>query len=130
MPQTGLGVALKILRERRTLSLLEFSKLSGVDRAYIHRLESGDKINPSTEMIDKILKVLKPNERDAELIKWLIDRTEVDPALIEYAVTDPTIEVDHIVAAAGIRHRGSVRPDPAKLIDRVKRLFEDDDEES
>ena len=130
MPQTGLGVALKTLRERRTLSLREFGLLSEVDHAYVHRLESGDKINPSSEMIDKLLKVLKPNERDAELIKWLVDRAEVDPALIEYVMTDPAIGMDLIEGAAGIRHRGSARPDPAKLIDRVKKLFEEDDEES
>ena len=35
MPQTGLGVALKTLRERRTLSLREIGQLSSVDHAYV-----------------------------------------------------------------------------------------------
>ena len=33
-------------------------------------------------------------------------------------------------AAAGIRHRGTARPDPQTLIARVKMLFEDDNEET
>ena len=63
MPQTGLGVALKTLRERRTLSLREIGQLSSVDHAYVHRLETGEKTNPSEDLVEKLLKVLKPGER-------------------------------------------------------------------
>jgi transcriptional regulator with XRE-family HTH domain len=65
MPQTGLGVALKTVRERRTLSLREVSQLSTVDHAYVHRLETGEKTSPSQELVGKLLKVLKPDQRDA-----------------------------------------------------------------
>lgn len=129
MPQTGLGVALKTLRERRTLSLREFSKLSEVDHAYIHRLESGEKTNPTPEMIDKLLKSLKPSEREEELIKWLADHADTDPELVEFTIANPEIEMHWFAAAAGIRHRGTTRPDPATLIARVKKLFEDDEED-
>jgi len=128
MPQTGLGVALRVLRERRTLSLRELSQLSAVDHAYVHRLETGEKTNPSQELVAKLLKVLKASERDAEIVKALVEQPEVDPALVEYVLADQSIGVQLFTAAAGVRHRGAARPDPATLIARVKRIFEDDAE--
>lgn len=129
MSQSGLGVALKALRERRTLSLRELSQLSTVDHAYVHRLESGEKTNPSDDLVEKLLKFLKPSERDAELVRWLATRSDVDPELVAFVLNDPTIGVDIVSAAAGIRHRGNARPDPATLIARTRKLFEEDDED-
>jgi transcriptional regulator with XRE-family HTH domain len=128
MPQTGLGVALKTLRERRTLSLREIGQLSSVDHAYVHRLESGEKTNPSADLIEKLLRVLKPGERDAALVIWLADHAEADPGLIEFVLQDPSIGIDIVSAAAGVRHRGNARPDPATLIARVRKAFEDEDD--
>ena len=129
MPQTGLGVALKTLRERRTLSLREVGQLSTVDHAYVHRLETGEKTNPSQDLVEKLLKVLKPGERDVALVKWLADHSEADIGLVEYVLQDPSISIDVFAAAAGVRHRGNARPEPATLIARIRRAFEDDDED-
>lgn len=126
MSQTGLGVALKTLRERRTLSLREIGQLSSVDHAYVHRLESGEKANPSSDLVEKLLKVLKPGERDAALVMWLVNHAEVDPLLVEFVMNEPSISIDIFSAAAGVRHRGTTRPDPAILIARIQRAFEDD----
>lgn len=128
MSQTGLGVALKTLRERRTLSLREIGLLSSVDHAYVHRLESGEKANPSPDLVEKLLKVLKPVERDVALVMWLVDHAEADPRLVEFVLNDPSITIDIFSAAAGVRHRGNVRPDPATLIARIQRAFEDEDD--
>jgi HTH-type transcriptional regulator, competence development regulator len=128
MAKTGLGIALRRLRERRTLTLREISQLSTVDHAYVHRLETGEKTSPSQDLIGKLLKVLKPDERDADLLKWLVDHPEADPELVEFVLADPSISVDIFAAAAGVRHRGTARPDPATLIARIKRAFEEDDE--
>ncbi|MFD1840348.1 helix-turn-helix domain-containing protein [Paracidovorax cattleyae] len=129
MSQTGLGVALKTLRERRTLSLREIGQLSSVDHAYVHRLESGEKTNPSPDLVEKLLRVLKPGERDCALLMWLVDHAEADPRLVEFVLNDPSISIDIFSAAAGVRHRGNVRPDPATLIARIRRAFEDEDED-
>ena len=126
MPQTGLGVALRKLRERRTLSLREMSQLSTVDHAYVHRLETGEKAGPSEELLARLLKVLKPAERDADIVKWLARHPETDPALVEYVLDDESIEIELFTAAAGVRHRGNARPDPATLIARIRRAFEDE----
>ena len=128
MPQTGLGFALKTLRERRTLSLRELSQLSTVDHAYVHRLETGEKTNPSQDLVAKLLKVLKASERDAEIIKALVEQPDADLALVEYVLADQSIGVQLFTAAAGVRHRGAARPDPATLIARVRRIFEEDAE--
>jgi HTH-type transcriptional regulator, competence development regulator len=128
MSQTGLGVALKTLRERRTLSLREIGQLSSVDHAYVHRLESGEKTHPSPDLVEKLLRVLKPVERDAALVVWLVDHAEADPRLVEFVLNDSSITIDIFSAAAGVRHRGNVRPDPATLIARIQRAFEDEDD--
>ncbi len=128
MPQTGLGVALRELRERRTLSLREVGQLSTVDHAYVHRLETGDKVNPTEELISKLLKVLKPSDRDAEIVRWLVGQPDADSDLVKYVLSDESVGTDVFMAAAGVRHRGAARPDPATLIARIKRAFEDDDE--
>ena len=128
MSQTGLGVALKTLRDRRTLSLREIGQLSSVDHAYVHRLESGEKTNPSPDLIEKLLKILKPSERDGALVTWLMDHADADVRLVEYVLQDPTISIEVFTTAAGVRHRGNARPDPATLIERVKRLFQEPEE--
>lgn len=129
MPQTGLGVAIKTLRERRTLSLREIAQLSSVDHAYVHRLETGEKTNPSLDLVEKLLKVLKPPERDAELVTWLVGHPDTDPNLVKFVLQDSSVSIEVFTAAAGVRHRGNARPDPATLIARIKRAFEDDDED-
>ncbi len=126
MSQTGLGVALKTLRERRTLSVREVGQLATVDHAYVHRLESGEKTNPSADMLQKLLKVLKPGERDGAIVTWLASHSDADPNLVAYVLQDPSIGIEIYSAAAGVRHRGNVRPDPATLIARIKKAFEDD----
>jgi transcriptional regulator with XRE-family HTH domain len=128
MKQTGLGVALKTLRERRTLSLREVSQLSTIDHAYVYRLETGEKTSPSQELVGKLLRVLKPSERDASMVKWLVEHPDADPELVDFVLADASITVDVFAAAAGIRHRGAARPDFATLIARVKRAFDDEDE--
>lgn len=126
MSQTGLGVALRKLREKRTLSLRETSQLTTVDHAYIHRLETGEKISPSEELIGKLLKVYKPDARDATLVKWLIAHPEANPEVISVVLDDPSIDIDIGTAAASMFHRGNVRPDPATLITRVRNAFKDE----
>ena len=126
MAQTGLGVALRKLREHRTLSLREMSQLSTVDHAYVHRLETGEKTRPSEELVGKLLKVLKPTEREASMVKWLADHPEADPELVSFVLDDESIDIELFTAAAGVRHRGNTRPDPATLIARVRRAFEDE----
>lgn len=129
MSDTGLGTALRKLRDRRTLSVREVGKLSEIDHAYIHRLESGEKTSPSKELVGKLLKVLKANERDAAIVNWLSEHPDANPDLVAFVLDDPVIDLDVFTMAAGARHRGGARPDPATLIQRVMRALETDDED-
>lgn len=126
MPQTGLGLALRTLRERRTLSLRELGVLSEIDHAYVYRLESGEKVSPSADLVTKLLRVLKADEREAVVIRWLADHADADPALVEYTLANPTVTAEVFTAAAGMRHRGTARPDPATLIARVQKAFDEE----
>ncbi|MDP2761170.1 MAG: helix-turn-helix transcriptional regulator [Sideroxyarcus sp.] len=123
---TGLGVALRKLRERRTLSLREMSQLSGVDHAYVHRLETGEKTSPSEYLVGKLFKVLKPTEREAGIVKWLVEYPETDTELVSFVLDDENVDLEIFTMAAGVRHRGNARPDPATLIARVRRALEDE----
>lgn len=130
MPQTGLGVALRTLRERSGHSLRRITELTEVDHAYVYRLETGEKTNPSLDLVQKVLSVLGTQPRENELVAWLVQHPDTDPALVQYALEDSTVDVEIFSAAAGVRHRGNARPDPETLIARVRRAFaEDDDEE-
>lgn len=126
MAQTGLGTALRRLRERRTLSLREASLLSDVDHAYVHRLETGEKTSPSEELIGKLFKVLKPTEREAGIVKWLAEHPETDTELVSFVLDDDSIDLETFTMAAGIRHRGTTRPDPATLITRIRKLLDEE----
>ena len=129
MPQTGFGVALKTLRERNGMSLREIGQRSSTDHAYIHRLETGEKTNPSNNLVAKLLAVLRPSERDAGVVYWLMDHPEADINLVDYVLQDRDVSLEVFSAAAGMKHRNTVRPAPATLISRVMRAFEDDDED-
>lgn len=129
MPELGLGTALRALRERRDLNVREVAKLADVDHAYIYRLESGEKTNPSEDMLVKLLRTLKANERDATFVRWLASHPDTDPGLVIYALDTTDVEFEIFTMAAGVRHRGHVRPDPATLIKRARMLSQEPDDE-
>ena len=91
MSETGLGTALRKLRDRRTLSVRELGKLSEVDHAYVYRLESGEKTSPSPELIGKLLKTLKTSDRDSAMVRWLVDHPDASPDLVDYVLDNPSI---------------------------------------
>lgn len=127
MPANGFGTALKELRVRRTLSQRELGLLSEVDNAYINRLETGEKDNPTAETIAKLVRALKASERDTLIFKWLAEHPTTWPDLVSYALTSPEVPYDHFVSAAGMSFRGEVRPTPESLLARVKRMYDEEE---
>jgi HTH-type transcriptional regulator, competence development regulator len=126
--QSGLGAALRKLRERRTLSIRELGRLTDIDHAYIYRLEQGEKTSPSLELIATLLSVLKANPRDSAMVKWLVEHSDTWDELVEHCLDDPSVTVEEFTMAAGVRHRGTVRPTPGVLIERVRRALGAGDE--
>ena len=128
MRQNALGFLLKRLREHRGLSLRELAQLAGVDHAYVYRLETGAKESPSEQILLKLIRVLKPKEREIQILYYLVEHTKTDVELVAYTLQDPTVTYDIFASAAGAAFRGSSRPDYPKLITRVRRILEEDDE--
>lgn len=124
MPASPFGFLLKTIRDETRLSLRELSELSGVDHTYIYRLETGDKEAPSDEITAKLLKVLKPDERRADMLRYLARYPTVDIPLVEYVARDPSFTIEMFTAAAGMNYRGTARPDPATRMARIKKIFE------
>lgn len=123
MAQPALGLLLQKLREARGLSFRDLTLLSGIDHAYIYRLEAGDKESPSDEVLSKLIRALKPGKREADMVRYVADHTDTDPGLVEYVLGDSSVSMREFSAAAGAVFRGATRPDYAKLIDRVRRIF-------
>jgi transcriptional regulator with XRE-family HTH domain len=72
MSQTGtvvLGAYLRAKREEAGLSIRELARLAGANYAYLSRLESGERSEPSAELLQRIADVL---ETDAsELLAYV-----------------------------------------------------------
>ena len=122
-----LGEALRFCRERRELSLREAGQLADVDHAYIHRLETGQKESPSSDVLDRLIKILKPSARDAEMLVYLLDHSSGDADLVRYVLENPLIPIETFEVAYGVRHRGAARPEPKVLIERAQRLIDEND---
>lgn len=126
MPAVALGVAIRFCRDQRNLSLRETGRLAEVDHAYIHRLETGEKDSPSPEIMAKLIRVLKPTPRDADLIQYLMDHPAGNPELVKYFLEHPDLRIEYFEAAYGMRHRGTARPEPEVLIARARRMIDED----
>lgn len=100
------GAALRQFRDERTLSLRELSALSGVDHAYIHRLESGDKTAPSSEVMERLVRGLKLQPHKRKLLEWLAGGATLEPLLFGIAV-EQLEQLEVIKVAATMSFRGA-----------------------
>lgn len=119
------GSALRYFREERSLSLRELSTLSGVDHAYIHRLESGDKSAPSPEVLDKLARGLKLTTHKRRVLELLTTITGMENHLFELALDVPN-RYELVKVAATMSFRGA-RPtskaDWAEKLDQIDDLL-------
>jgi len=123
MAQSGLGLLLRKLREARDLSSRELGQLADIDHTYIYRLETGEKQSPSDDLLTRLLRVLKADQREIEMAHWLT-ANEANPDWVEYTLgTDMTAEMFEM--GASMRHRGGARPDMQTIEARVRKAFED-----
>ncbi|MFG1204539.1 helix-turn-helix transcriptional regulator [Xanthobacter aminoxidans] len=125
MPASALGIWLKGLRG--DLSLRELAQRSGVDHAYIYRLETGAKEAPSDEVVNKLLGALTPSERGAEILRFLSRNPNVDPRLTEFAWADDKISFEEFHMLTTVVNRGA-RPDYATSLARIRRFMSEDND--
>jgi transcriptional regulator with XRE-family HTH domain len=126
MPDSALGRWLKSLREDRDLSLREVAQRAGVDHAYVHRLETGAKEAPSSEVIEKLITALTPLPRDAEILRLLASLPNIDPNLADFARGDATVSAQELHVLTTVVNRGA-RPDYATSLARIRIMMGDED---
>jgi len=119
---------LQHLRAERGFSLRELGVLADLDHAYIYRLETGDKESPSEEALAKLLRALKASRRESDMLRFLSQHSQTDPALVTHVLSDPTVTYQVFASVAGAAFRGAVRPDYAKLIARVRRILDEEED--
>jgi HTH-type transcriptional regulator, competence development regulator len=104
------------------MSLREVAERSRVDHAYIYRLETGTKEAPSEEVVDKLISALTPPERDAEILRFLVDHTNIDVKLVEFVRSDPSITFDQFHMLTTVVNRGT-RPDYTTSLARIRKFM-------
>jgi HTH-type transcriptional regulator, competence development regulator len=117
------GDALKRFREDRGLSLRELDKLSGVNYAYIQRLESNEKVAPSDEKIDALCSALKLSAQRRELLRVLLTSPAVPDALFDAMLQHAAATVDAFIVASRVSFRGKR---PTTTADWIKQIDEID----
>lgn len=126
MKKNGLGFLLQHLREQRRMSLRELSQLADIDHAYIHRLERGEKGSPSEDVLLRLIRALKAERREADMLRFLAAHPETTQDLVVEVMKNSTVTYDEFTAAAGMVFRGRVRPDYAQLLARVRRILSEE----
>lgn len=120
MAESAFGVVIRLLRERRELSLRDLGTLAEVDHAYISKIERGEKEPPPEETFGRLVRHLKPSAHELAVLKILHSNTGVDPALAVHALTDPEATPEILTIAISVAYRGAARPTPAEWIRRAK----------
>lgn len=119
------GYALRNFREGRGLTLRELGKLSGIDHAYIHRLEKDEKTSPSADVIEALTKNLKLNARRARMLGFLVGKTTDEP-LIDLFLEEEQRPVEVFESLVTMSFRGK-RPNDRDswrtLADRLQELL-------
>lgn len=126
MSEAAFGFLLRKLREEKNLSLRDLAKLAGIDHAYIHRLETGDKESPSDDVLAKLIRALKAGKREAEMLRFLAAHGQTRADLVAHVMADASITFQEFAAVAATNFRGTVRPDYAKQFERIRRLIADE----
>lgn len=123
MADSGLGFLLRKLRNNRGLSLREVSELAKLDHAYIHRLEAGEKFSPSDKALKKLIRVLKPDPQQAELLDYLVSHSNANPRLVEAVLDHPEFSIQAFAAVDGVSFRG-IPLEPVEMLKRMQHLLD------
>lgn len=127
MPASALGIWLKGLRDRRELSLRDLAQRSGVDHAYISRLETGAKESPSDEVIDKLVSALTASKRDAKILRIFVSQPVADAGLAEFVRADSSVTPDELSMLTTVVNRGACA-DYATSLARIRRFMKEEDD--
>jgi hypothetical protein len=93
--------------------------LSSVDYAYIQRLETGEKEAPSREVIDRLLRHLKADDRESAILKILAE-VDAPQELVDFVISDRSIDLRDFQSAAQLKYRGNARAKWAEVITHIR----------
>lgn len=121
------GELLRRFREEQKLTLRDLGKTSGIDHAYIYRLESGEKEAPSDQVVNALTKALRLDRRRARMLRFLVKQS-VDDALMDLVLEGHAYDVEDVESAACMSFRGT-RPkskeDWQKVLNRIRQMREE-----
>lgn len=128
MSASAFGTVLRRLREGRGLSLREVSQLSGLDHAYVHRLETGEKEAPSDDALSRLFKALKPTKRQEHILRFLRGREAAVDLVDASILDDPNVALEDFESGAQMSFRGKAPKGASEwrnVIERIRKLRED-----
>lgn len=101
----GFGGFLERLRTEKGLSFRQLGQLANIDHAYVHRLETGEKADPSDDIVKGLIRGLRPGERKARILRILVGQS-VDEDLLDEVLEDTEVAIEDFESAAKMRSRG------------------------
>ena len=115
---------LKRFRVKKGLSLRKLGELSRIDHAYISRLEKKEKQSPSEEVVEKLVRGLGLDDRDA----WLLGfgarfHKYLDPGMIRYIIENAEITQQECSWAMAVRYRVPGKLDYPRLFGCARQLM-------
>lgn len=101
----GFGGFLERLRTEKGLSFRQLGQLADIDHAYVHRLETGEKADPSDDIVNGLIRGLRPGERKARILRLLVGQS-VDEDLLDEVLENTEVAIEDFESAAKMRSRG------------------------
>lgn len=115
------------MRERKELSFRELEKRAGdLDHAYIWRLEKGDRVAPSEDVVVRLSQALELDEREGEVFHLLARSVNVDNALYGLMVSRVDLPWDVLEDVASMSFRGERPTTEEAWLKRINMLLEMD----
>lgn len=121
----GFGGLLGRLRVEKGLSFRQLGQLADLDHAYVHRLETGEKTDPSDDTVDSLIRALRPGERKARILKFLVQQP-VDEDLLNHALENSNVSIEDFESAARMRSRGRPigREAWGRVLEQIRKIRE------
>lgn len=95
------------MRERKELSFRDLEKLAGdLDHAYIWRLEKGDKVAPSEDVVERLASALELKDREANVFRLLAKSVTLEDSLYGLMLSRQDIPWEDFEDVATMSFRG------------------------
>jgi transcriptional regulator with XRE-family HTH domain len=125
MRETALGRLIRNLRNERGLTLREVAALVGTTYTTIYRLENGVPQYPSALLLGKIVGILQPENREREIIGFLMGGAGPDPDLVDFTRQEPTMTAAEFRLIASLQPL-NIWPDYQTSLARARWLMRQD----